>query len=83
MATTEQKKLDVESHGVSDASPNHNQRRTSVGEKVRGSISLGGADERAIEGQVFSMNDVDPALDAKMRLVNQVDRTHPRILYMP
>jgi hypothetical protein len=26
------------------------------------------------EGQVFSMSDIDPALDAKMRLVNQVRR---------
>lgn len=29
-------------------------------------------DTNAIEGQLFSMNDLDPALDAKMRLVNNV-----------
>lgn len=27
-------------------------------------------DSNAVEGQLFSMNDLDPALDAKMRLVN-------------
>ena len=45
-------------------------------EKRKGSISnaLGGVDDRAIEGQMFSMNDIDPALDAKMRLVNNVRR---------
>lgn len=29
-------------------------------------------DTDAIEGQLFSMNALDPALDAKLRLVNQV-----------
>ena len=29
-------------------------------------------DHNAIEGQLFSMNDVDPALDKKMRIVNNV-----------
>lgn len=33
---------------------------------------LHGDDDSAIEGQLFSMNAIDPALDAKMRLVNQV-----------
>ena len=30
--------------------------------------------EDAIEGQIFSMNDCDPVLDKKMRLVNEVDQ---------
>jgi hypothetical protein len=51
-------------------------RRGSVGRGIRGSLSVQQIQSDAIEGQVFSMNDVDPALDAKMRLVNQVD--HPR-----
>jgi len=33
---------------------------------------LHGGDNNAIEGQIFSMNSIDPALDAKMRLVNHV-----------
>lgn len=42
------------------------------GERVRHSISVQSMDENTKEGQIFSMNDVDPALDAKMRLVNNV-----------
>jgi len=40
----------------------------------RGSLrnSFGGVDAKAIEGQMFSMHDIDPALDSKMRLVNNV-----------
>lgn len=43
-----------------------------LGERVRHSISVQSIDETTREGQIFSMNDVDPALDAKMRLVNNV-----------
>lgn len=43
-----------------------------LGERVRHSISAQSMDENSKEGQIFSMNDVDPALDAKMRLVNNV-----------
>jgi hypothetical protein len=50
----------------------HNRRGSTIGEKFRGSISVQHTQENAVEGQIFSMNDVDPALDAKMRLVNQV-----------
>lgn len=60
-------------HGVEDA-PYEGRRGSTLGEKVRGSISVQHAQEGAVEGQIFSMNDVDPALDAKMRLVNQVLR---------
>ena len=61
--TSPLKTEDVEKHG----------RRSSVGGKLRGSISVQHVSEDAVkEGQVYSMNDVDPALDAKMRLVNQV-----------
>lgn len=52
-------------------------RRGSVGGKLRGSISVQHVSEMDVkEGQVYSMNDVDPALDAKMRLVNQVRGLH-------
>lgn len=46
-----------------------------LGERVRRSISAQSMDENSKEGQIFSMNDVDPALDAKMRLVNNVSAT--------
>jgi len=54
---------DVEGHN----DEKHDARRRST---IAG-VLQGGAD-KAIEGQMFSMNDIDPALDAKMRLVNQV-----------
>jgi hypothetical protein len=50
----------------------HHRRGSTLGEKFRGSISVQHTQTDAVEGQIFSMNDVDPALDAKMRLVNQV-----------
>lgn len=64
MATMDEKYVssntgrDLEQHGTE-------KRKSSV------TAALGGNDEHAIEGQLFSMNDVDPALDSKMRLVNQ------------
>lgn len=50
----------------------HGRRRSSLAERVRHSISVQSLDESTVEGQVFSMNDVDPVLDKKMRLVNEV-----------
>lgn len=44
----------------------------SFSERVRHSISVQSIDESSVEGQIFSMNSVDPALDKKMRLVNNV-----------
>lgn len=53
---------DIESNG-----------REKVDARRRSSLAaFGTGDEKAIEGQLFSMNDIDPALDRKMRLVNQV-----------
>lgn len=41
--------------------------------KTRASFAaINAGDDKAIEGQLYSMNDIDPALDAKMRLVNDV-----------
>ncbi len=54
---------DVERH----SDEKHDGRRKSSIANV-----LQGGDSNAIEGQLFSMNSVDPALDAKMRLVNHV-----------
>ncbi|KAK5087866.1 Major Facilitator superfamily [Lithohypha guttulata] len=51
----------------------HDVERSSLekGGKRRSSLPAAfGNDTNAIEGQLFSMNDLDPALDAKMRLVN-------------
>jgi hypothetical protein len=42
------------------------------GQRVRNSISVQSIDDNTVEGQIFSMNDIDPALDKKMRLVNDV-----------
>ncbi|KAK5950922.1 Major Facilitator Super [Knufia fluminis] len=53
---------DVERH----SDEKHDARRRSTIAGV-----LHGGDDKAIEGQMFSMHDIDPALDAKMRLVNQ------------
>lgn len=64
---------DIEKHGydgVSNSVPE--VRRGSVTGKFRQSLSVQHVQEDSIEGQVFSMNDVDPALDAKMRIVNDV-----------
>ncbi|KIW65289.1 hypothetical protein PV04_07560 [Phialophora macrospora] len=47
----------------------HHHHHT-FGERVRSSISVQSLDENTVEGQIFSMNDVDPVLDKKMRLVN-------------
>lgn len=44
------------------------RRKSSITNVLQGR----GGDEKAIEGQLFSMNAIDPALDAKMRLVNEV-----------
>lgn len=44
-----------------------------LAKRIRHSFSATG-DEAAIEGQLFSMSAVDPALDAKMKLVNDVGR---------
>jgi hypothetical protein len=63
---------DIEKHGEYDSAA-QDRRRSSVTGKFRGSLSVQHIPEDAIEGQVFSMNDVDPVLDAKMRLVNQVN----------
>ena len=49
--------------------------------KLRASISHTSVDGDAKEGQIFSMNEVDAVLDAKMRLLNRVSQpfmTGPR-----
>lgn len=45
-------------------------RRSSLRNSLGGVVA--GEDMNAIEGQLYSMNDIDPVLDAKMRLVNRV-----------
>ena len=61
---------DSKDHGVRRDSkdPQHHTFR----DRVRNSISVQSIDATTVEGQIFSMNDVDPALDKKMRLVNNV-----------
>ena len=64
MATTDEKHIDA--HLTHDVEQHGDKKR-------KGSLTavLDGHDETAIEGQLFSMESFDPALDAKMRLVNQ------------
>ena len=63
---------DYEKHGAQDASMG-DTRRGSVTGRLRGSLSVQHVPEdKIIEGQVFSMNAVDPVLDAKMRILNEV-----------
>jgi hypothetical protein len=74
MADYSEKNIDnMESHGVeADKYDQDGRRGSTIGEKVRTSVSVQHTNEGVIEGQVFSMNDVDPVLDTKMRLVNRV-----------
>jgi hypothetical protein len=70
-----EKRSDVDSHGVkaSEAAVDIGDRRGIDTKGYQDSSST--TDEGAggmVEGQLFSMTDLDPALDAKMRLVNQV-----------
>jgi hypothetical protein len=71
---------DKETKAVSPGdSLDHERRHSSLAERVRHSISVQSLDESTVEGQVFSMNDVDPVLDRKMRLVNEVRAQMPRL----
>ena len=63
---------DLEKHGSNGDNYPSDRRRSSVQGRFRSSIAVEHMPEGAVEGQVFSMNAVDPALDKKMRLVNQV-----------
>lgn len=71
---------DIEKHAYDDEKDHFDHgpmsdpgvRRASLTGRIRGSVSVEKEQDGAIEGQMFSMNDVDPALDAKMRIVNQV-----------
>ena len=76
MASSEEKETGMlESHGIDSHQAKDERRGSTAGEKFRSSISVQHAPEDAVEGQIFSMNDVDPVLDMKMRLVNQVQST--------
>ena len=64
---------DIEKHGEPNYTSGQEHRRSSVGGRLRGSLSVQQVPDGSVEGQIFSMNAVDPALDKKMRLVNEVD----------
>ena len=57
-------------------------RRSSVTQRTLNQLALHRIedDESTKEGQLYSMNDVDPAMDAKMRLVNEVTIFHASLL---
>ena len=66
---------DIEKHGYDGVSnTGADVRKGSITGKFRQSLSVQHIQEDSIEGQVFSMTDVDPVLDAKMRIVNDVGR---------
>lgn len=67
MSHLEEKTITVtQGHDVEKGDEKHGERRrSSIADAL-------GSDLNAVEGQLFSMNDVDPALDKKMRLVNNV-----------
>ena len=72
-------KSDVEKQGyVNDGG----HRRSSVAQRTLNQLALHRIedDDSTKEGQLYSMNDVDPAMDAKMRLVNEVTISAPRCL---
>ena len=48
------------------------ERRASTGNKFSRSLSVAKYDDDAREGQLYSMGEVDPALDAKMHILNSV-----------
>ena len=71
-------------HNATKEAPPHYDptgHHPSFSARVRNSISVQSLDASTVEGQIFSMNDVDPALDKKMRLVNDVgpEPWHPCI----
>ena len=61
---------------IADGDPGYNdpKRRESFAAKIQRQLSVTSLndDESTTEGQLFSMIDVDPALDAKMHIVNNV-----------
>lgn len=77
MADYNEKNLVVKTNSGSDENNVYDRR----GSKARASFAaLGNGDEKAIEGQMFSMNALDPALDAKMRLVNDVRQAQTHLI---
>jgi hypothetical protein len=56
--------------------PDH-EKRIGLGHILETSISPSSLDGATQEGEIFSMGEVDAALDAKMRLLNRV--SHPSI----
>ncbi len=47
-------------------------RKSSVSQKVARQLSVTADDGSTKDGQLYSMTDVDPALDAKMNIINDV-----------
>lgn len=67
MASLQEKEVDVKHSHDMEKHGGH-----TTGRRKSSIVDALGADMNAIEGQIYSMNDVDPALDKKMRLVNNV-----------
>jgi len=66
--------------GVANVDTEKDGGHTTMGNRFRSSISVSSIDPSAKEGQMYSMNDIDPVLDAKMRIVNDVGRDSCHVL---
>ena len=69
MNSTDQKSAFAVGHDLEKHGDN-----TMAAQMARRLSASGVGDDSAIEGQIFSMSDIDPALDAKMRLVNEASQ---------
>ena len=52
-------------------------RSTSITQKVARQLSVTADDGSTKDGQLYSMTNIDPALDAKMNIINDVCAGHP------
>lgn len=67
----DEKKVDMES-GRRQSLTARERNSSVIGDSFTKRLSVAYDDADAREGQLFSMGDMDPALDAKMRLLNSV-----------
>lgn len=67
----DEKRVEAMEGGVHESLPG---RRDSAGAKFAKRFSVATIDEDAREGQLYSMGEIDPALDAKMHILNSVSR---------
>jgi hypothetical protein len=67
----DEKKVDMES-GRRESLTAAERKQSVIGDSFTKRLSVAFDEADAREGQLFSMGETDPALDAKMRLLNSV-----------